>query len=101
VVLLASQLISTDDGTGHAFLQSCRRHVADDGCVIIQQFRPGWFAAVSDGETTRDGMLSRLRDVSRPAPDLISATIEYVADDRRWMQTFTAVRLDEASSAPR
>ena len=28
-------------------------------------------------------------------PDLISATIEYVADDRRWTQTFTAVRLDE------
>jgi hypothetical protein len=46
-------------------------------------------------------MLGRLRDVSRPAPDLISATIEYVADDRRWMQTFTAVRLDGASSAPR
>jgi hypothetical protein len=59
------------------------------------------FAAVSDGETTRDGTLGRLPDVSRPAPDLISATIKYVADDRRWMQTFTAVRLDEASSAPR
>jgi SAM-dependent methyltransferase len=95
VVLLASRLINTDDGTRHAFLRTCRRHVAGDGCVIIQQFSPGWFAAASDGESTRDGVLYRLRDVSHPAPDLVSATIEYVAADRRWTQTFTAVRLDE------
>jgi SAM-dependent methyltransferase len=35
-VLLASHLINADDDTRIAFLDACRRHVADDGCVIIQ-----------------------------------------------------------------
>jgi len=94
-VLLASHLINTDDGTRRVFLEACRRHVADDGCVIIQQHSPGWFAAAGDGERVRDGVVYRLRDVTRPAPNLISATVEYVAGDRRWTQTFTAVRMDE------
>jgi SAM-dependent methyltransferase len=36
-VLLASHLINADDVTRRTFLDACRRHVADDGCVIIQQ----------------------------------------------------------------
>jgi SAM-dependent methyltransferase len=98
-VLLASHLINADDETRQLLLDAGRRHVADDGCVIIQQHSPGWFSAVSDAETTRDGVLFRLRDVSRPAPNLVSATAEYVAGDRRWTQTFTAVRLNEAELA--
>lgn len=94
-VLLASHLINTDEPTRSTFLEVCRRHVADDGCVIIQQHAPAWFAAASDTENTRDGVIYRLRDVSRPAPDQISATVEYVAGDRRWTQTFTTNRLDE------
>jgi hypothetical protein len=40
-----------------------------------------------------------MRDVSRPAPNLVSATVEYVDGDQRWTQTFTATRLDEAELA--
>ncbi|HWN59854.1 MAG TPA: SAM-dependent methyltransferase, partial [Streptosporangiaceae bacterium] len=41
----------------------------------------------------------RLRDVSRPAPDLVSATVEYVVGDQCWTQTFTTKRLDKAALA--
>ena len=54
-VLLASHLINADDETRSIFLDACRRHVADDGCVIVQQHTPEWFAAAKDSEVTRDG----------------------------------------------
>ena len=100
LVLLASHLINTDDIAARtAILGACRRHVADDGGVIIQQHAPGWFAAAADAENVRDGMIFRMRDVSRPAPDLVSATVEYVDGDRTWTQTFTARRLDDTELA--
>ncbi len=67
--------------------------------MIVQQHSPQWFSDARDGEVTRDGVLDRLRDVSRPAPNLVSATVEYVTGDRCWTQTFTATRLDEAELA--
>lgn len=100
VVLLASHLINTYDiPTRTAFLAASRRHVADDGGVIIQQHAPGWFAAAADAENVRDGIIFRMRDVSRPAPDLVSATVEYVDGNQVWTQTFTARRLDDAELA--
>ena len=98
-VLLASHLINADDEIRRMFLDTCRRHVADDGCVIIQQHSPGWFAAATDSEVIRDGVILRLRDVTRPAPNLVSATAEYVVGDQRWTQTFTTMRLDDAELA--
>ena len=99
VVLLASHLVNADDETRRNFLDACRRHVADDGCVIVQQHSPEWFATAKDSEMTRDGVIFRMRDVSRPAPDLVSATVEYVVGDRCWTQTFTTKRLDDAGLA--
>jgi SAM-dependent methyltransferase len=97
VVLLASHLISTDDAAERtALLAACRDHVADDGCVIIQQQAPGWFASATDAEYVRDGIIFRVRNVSRPAPDLVSAVMEYVDGDRVWTHAFTARRLDHA-----
>ena len=98
-VLLASHLINADDETRRVFLEACRRHVADNGCVIFQQHSPEWFATAADSEVTRDGLILRLRDVTRPAPNLISATAEYVVGDRCWTQTFTTTRLDDAELA--
>lgn len=98
-VLLASHLINADDDTRTAFLAACRRHVADDGCVIVQQHPLEWFSAVRETEIIRDAVIYRMRDVSRPAPNLVSATVEYVVGDKRWTQTFTATRLDETELA--
>jgi SAM-dependent methyltransferase len=98
-VLLASHLINADDDTRSAFLAACRRHVAGHGCVVVQQYTPEWFSAVSETEMTRDGIIYRMRDVSRPAPNLVSATVEYLVGGKRWTQTFTTTRLDETELA--
>lgn len=100
VVLLASHLINTDDAAARSgLLAACGRHVAADGAVIIQQHAPAWFAAAADAEDVRDGIIFRMRDVSRPGPGLVSATVEYVDGDLVWTQTFTARRLDDAELA--
>jgi SAM-dependent methyltransferase len=99
-VLLASHLINAEDVTERtAFLATCRRHVADEGCVIIQQHGPAWFSAAAESEQVRDGISYRMRDVSRPAADLLSATVEYATGDQRWTQTFTARKLGHAQLA--
>jgi len=99
-VLLASHLINTaDEVVRNALLGACRDHVADGGCVIVQQHTAAWFTEAADSEHARDGMIFRLRDVSRPAPNLVSATVEYVVDDQRWTQTFTSMRLDSSDLA--
>lgn len=94
VVLLASHLINVpDDRERHDLLAACARHVAPSGCVLIEQHAPGWFDAAAESESEADGIIFRLRDVCRPEPDLLSATVEYQAGDRVWTQTFTARRL--------
>jgi SAM-dependent methyltransferase len=99
-VLLASHLINVaDESIRRALLVACRDHVADDGCVIVQQHPPEWFAAAAEAENTGEGITFRLRDVSRPAPNLVSATVEYVVGDQRWTQTFTSMRLDDSELA--
>ena len=95
-VLLASHLVNSDAPTRTAFLDACRRHVGDDGCVIVQMHPPGWFETAADAESERDGIVFRMRDVSRPGPGLVSATVEYADGDQVWTQTFTAHRLDDA-----
>jgi SAM-dependent methyltransferase len=100
VVLLASHLINVaDEPIRRALLTACRDHVADDGCVIIQHHPPSWFEAAAETEDIRGGIIFRLRDVSRPAPNLVSATVEYVVGDQRWTQTFTSMCLPDSELA--
>jgi SAM-dependent methyltransferase len=99
-VLLASHLINApDEATRRAFMAACRDHVAGGGCVVVQQHPPDWFAAAAEGERTSEGMTFRMRDVSRPAPNLVAATVEYLVGDQRWTQTFTSMRLDDSELA--
>jgi SAM-dependent methyltransferase len=99
-VLLASSLINVpDDDVRTALLATCRAHVGDTGCVIVEWHPPAWFDSAVDSERTMDGIIIRLRDVTRPAPGLLSATVEYVAGDRRWTHTFAARRLTESALA--
>jgi SAM-dependent methyltransferase len=96
VVLLASFLVNTDDrDVRRRFLATCRRHVRDGGCVLVQRHPPAWFDEAADGEGVAGGVLHRLRDLRRPGPGLLAATVEYQVGDRVWAQTFTAERLDD------
>jgi SAM-dependent methyltransferase len=95
-VLLASFLVNTDDREARRrFLATCRRHVKDGGCVLVQRHPPGWFEEAAEGEGVAGGVLHRLRDVGRPGPGLLTATVEYQVGDRVWTQSFTAERLDD------
>ena len=96
VVLLASYLIHAPSAPIRAaFLETCARHVSASGCVVIQQHAPAWFAGVAAAEREAGGIAIRLKDVSRPAPDLVMATAEYQIGERVWTHSFTAARLDE------
>jgi SAM-dependent methyltransferase len=100
VVLLASFMVNTaDDALRRAFLHTCRRHVRDDGQVLLQRHAPAWFEAAAEGEATKEGITFRLRDLKRPRPGLLSATTEYQVDDRLWTQWFTTRRLDDEELA--
>jgi SAM-dependent methyltransferase len=100
VVLLASFLVNTDDRDVRGrFLETCGRHVRDRGCVLIQRHPPAWFDEAAEGEGVAGGVLHRLRDLRRPGPGLLAATVEYQVGDRVWTQTFTAERLDDEALA--
>jgi hypothetical protein len=90
-----------DDDLLAGFLATCARHVLATGCVVMQRHPVSWFdtaapsrrsAVVGDGEE----MTFILDGISRPAPDHIAATAEYIVGDRRWTQTFVARRIDDA-----
>jgi SAM-dependent methyltransferase len=100
VVLLASFLVNTDDRDARRrFLATCRRHVGDGGHVLIQRHPPAWFDDAAEGEGVAGGVIHRLRDLRRPRPGLLAATVEYQMGDRVWTQTFTAERLDDEALA--
>jgi SAM-dependent methyltransferase len=100
VVLLASFLFNTPDRElRRRFLAACREHVRDDGCVLVQRHEPRWFDEAAEGERTGDGITFRLRDLARPGPGLLSATVEYQVGERIWTQSFTAERLDDQQLA--
>jgi SAM-dependent methyltransferase len=99
-VLLASFLVNTADrDVRRRFLQACRRHVRDGGCVLLQRHPPAWFEEAAEGEGVAGGVVHRQRDLRRPGPGLLEATVEYRADDRTWTQSFTAERLDDDALA--
>ena len=98
VVLLMSFVIETaDDELRRAFLRTCREHVADDGCVILQRQPPEWYDTVQPFERdTGDGRTARHDErSSRAEPDLLAATMEYTVGDRRWTHFFLSRRLDD------
>ncbi|TQM82882.1 methyltransferase family protein [Saccharothrix saharensis] len=93
-VLLAAHLVNTpSDDERHALLASAARHLRDDGRLVVQWHPPSWFDTAADGQGGTIGPVhSSLRDVRRDG-DLLSATVDYRADDRTWSHPFTARRL--------
>jgi SAM-dependent methyltransferase len=99
-VLLASFLVNTDDrDLRRRFLQACRRHLGDGGCVLVQRHPPAWFEEAAEGTRVAGGVTHRLRDLRRPGPGLLAATVEYQVGERVWTQSFTAERVDDRELA--
>jgi SAM-dependent methyltransferase len=102
VVVLASHLVNVpEDDLLAAFLATCARQVRETGCVVIQRHPVSWFDTVRPSRRTvpaSDGVEAItyvLDGISRPAPDLMAATAEYLVGERHWTQTFVARRLDD------
>ncbi len=99
-VVLASHVVNVPEREARlALLAACRRHVRDSGCVLIQRHEPRWFDTAATTGDSKDGITFRLRDITRPAPGLLSATVEYQVGERVWTQSFTAARVDDADLA--
>jgi SAM-dependent methyltransferase len=102
-VLLASHLVNIPDVARRlSLLATCRRHLAPDGQVLIQRHPPDWFDAAEPFDEPHGSLpdlLVRLRDLERPAPGLLSATVEYQVAERVWSQSFTAARVDDEQLA--
>jgi SAM-dependent methyltransferase len=95
-VLLCSHLINTaDEHQREAFIATCARHVRASGCVVIERHDPAWFDTAAESSAEHDGIRYRLRNVSRPGRDLLSATVEYEIGSQAWTQSFTAARVDD------
>ena len=93
VVLLASQLANTaEDDRRRRFLSTCRRHVSDDGVVIVQRLDP--HATLDETETSVGGVRVRMLDMRRDG-SLVSATAEYRTADQVWRHPFTSRILDD------
>ncbi len=83
-VLLPSFLINTPDaGQRAAFLATCRRHVRDDGCVLVE-WQP---AQVQDSFAAGQGRTVRgIRVIMVCLADAGLVLDGYLTDDRTWVR---------------
>ncbi|WP_219513818.1 class I SAM-dependent methyltransferase [Nonomuraea ceibae] len=97
-VLLASHLVHTaDDQDRRGLLETCARHVAPGGSVLIQWTPPERHgkAAVGQGRTTDGGLRLELAAQEEVAPGVVNATMRYSHEGRVWTQSFTSRMLTD------
>jgi SAM-dependent methyltransferase len=88
VVVLASFLVHTARPQDRqALLDTCRRHVSDGGCVLIQREGQDWHDNVPRERSNGDGVV-RVLSSEPAAPGVRSVHVENVYPDGRWTQTF-------------
>ncbi|MFF5972699.1 class I SAM-dependent methyltransferase [Streptomyces sp. NPDC012769] len=88
-VVLGSFLVHTaDHGTRQALLETCRRHVKDDGLVLIQREGADYHDDVPRERRDPAGYTVRIVS-SDPIGDGVDRVFaEYLFPDARWTQTF-------------
>jgi SAM-dependent methyltransferase len=91
VVMLASFLVHAGDvEVRRGLLRACARHVADDGCVLIQREGADYHASVPRERVDPRGFTIRILS-SQPVGDGVhSVRAEYEFPDATWTQTFLA-----------
>ncbi|MFI0979588.1 class I SAM-dependent methyltransferase [Streptomyces sp. NPDC021093] len=100
VVVLMSFLVHAGaEGLREGFLRTCRRHVADDGVVVIQREAAGRHEGLPVERQYPDGGLVRIVS-SEPAagegrPGTRSVHVQYEFPDAHWTQTFLSCPLTE------
>jgi 2-polyprenyl-3-methyl-5-hydroxy-6-metoxy-1,4-benzoquinol methylase len=92
VVLLMSYLV--EYGQREQLLHACRRHVNIGGTVILQRLPPHVFETLSTFEHRTKDMYHRV-NTARPAPDLLTITLEHRLGDQAWTHTATSRQLSD------
>jgi SAM-dependent methyltransferase len=95
VVVLASHLVNHPTAA-HAYLSTCRRHVDDDGAVLVERFHP----ALLDGLDVRQGEVDDVHvrhEVRQRRSTWFSASAHYTVGTSTWTQRYEAVLLDDAA----
>ncbi|MFF3673537.1 class I SAM-dependent methyltransferase [Streptomyces sp. NPDC002120] len=88
VVLLGSFLVHAGDPrVRRGLLRTCRRHVADEGCVLIQREGEGRHENLPHERKIAGGLV-RVLSSDPVSPGVRSVHVEYVFPDVRWTQTF-------------
>ncbi|MFJ3583802.1 class I SAM-dependent methyltransferase [Streptomyces sp. NPDC090127] len=89
VVMLASYLVHTAEHSARqALLETCRRHVREDGCVLIQREGEDWHREVPRERQDPSGCTVRIVSADPLGDGVNSVLAEYVFPDLRWTQTF-------------
>lgn len=93
-VLALSHLINSSDRSRRLdLLRVCRRHLDDDGVVVVQRYRPDWVPAASEGAS--GDVTMRLHDVVLRDGGVFAAVVTYAIGDRSWSQSFEATIVDD------
>ena len=99
VVLAASHLINLPTARERrALLDVCRRHVADDGVVLVERFAPGWLLTAGPA-TARRGPVELAFEPGAVDGTVRSAAMTYRLGGRVWTQHFDASDVDDDTLA--
>jgi SAM-dependent methyltransferase len=94
-VVLAGNLINTDDDTlRQHLLNACARHLAPGGVVLVQWRPPDWFR--SGPGTRRLGTIAVSRTETDLGNDRFGFVVDYRDGDDVWHHDYTFRRLSEA-----
>ena len=96
-VLLASHFVNDADHVRRrAVLETCARHVHEDGVVLVEAYPPSldWEASVGRRRRLGDVVVTVV-DANVDGDD-VDATVVYELEGETWRQPFTAQMLDEA-----
>ncbi|MFB7619924.1 class I SAM-dependent methyltransferase [Kitasatospora sp. NPDC056181] len=97
VVLLASFLVHAGDPVvRRRLLETCRRHVAADGCVLLQREGEEWHLEVPRERPIPPDGLVRIASSTPVGDGVNSVHVEYEFPDARWTQTFLSRPLSTA-----
>jgi len=94
-VVLGSCLVNlTDAEVRYEMLATARRHVRDDGQVLIERALPEWFTGVGEPRVWED-LTATLSQVEQLTPRLVRALMEYRWQGRHWTHLQIVQFLDD------
>jgi SAM-dependent methyltransferase len=96
VVLLASFLVHAgDEEVRRGLLRTCARHVAAEGCVLIQREGEGFHTDLPRERVDPSGFTVRIRAAEPVGDGVNEVRAEYEFPDATWTQTFLSRPLTE------